>query len=288
MVKKTTVIVAAVLFGWTAVYAQPMVSETAVENSAQSAEEPMAMDDPADSIEQAAPPAVEAGTAEPSEKPEAPSSGSSGSISLDFREADIQNVLRILAYKSGVNIVTGPEVTGLVTIQLKDVPWEQALTVILETYGYGYDRRGNIITVTTIENLKKRREDALVLSEQIPLVTQTYSISYGKAADIIASLQKMKTDRGSINYDERTNTIIVQDIPEQTKLIGEVIAKLDKTTPQVLIEAKIVETTLNSQDNLGIDWVTKVSLSGSERPIEWPFTQHSEGKWLKFADFPAP
>ncbi len=287
MLKKTTVIAAAVLFGWTAVYAQPMVSETAVENAAQSADEPMAMDDPADSIEQAAPPAAETETAELSAKPAEPPSGSSGAISLDFREADIQNVLRILAYKSGVNIVTGPEVTGLVTIQLKDVPWEQALMVILETYGYGYDRRGNIITVTTIENLKKRREDALVLSEQIPLATQTFPISYGKAADIIASLQKMKTDRGSVNYDERTNTVIVQDIPEQVKLIGEVIAKLDQTTPQVLIEAKIIETTLNSQDNLGIDWITKVSLAGSKRPVEWPFTQHSEGKWLKFADFPA-
>src|SRR5437773_1545734 len=81
-----------------------------------------------------------------------------GRVSLDFRDADIQNVLRILSYKSGVNIVAGPEVTGLVTIQLRDVPWKQALDVILQTYGYGYDQRGNIITVTTIDNLKKRRE----------------------------------------------------------------------------------------------------------------------------------
>lgn len=288
MLKKLTILMAAVLFSWTAVYAQPMVSETAVENVTPPAEEQMAAEATAESIEQEAPPAVAMEAAEPSEKPAEPIVETSGSISLDFREADIQNVLRILAYKSGVNIVTGPEVTGLVTIQLKDVPWEQALTVILETYGYGYDRRGNIITVTTIENLKKRREDAAVLAEQIPLVTKTFPISYGKASDIIASLQKMKTDRGSVNYDERTNTIIVQDVPEQVKLIGEVISKLDKTTPQVLIEAKIVETTLNSQDNLGIDWVTKVTMTGSQRPIEWPFTKHSEGKWLKFADFPAP
>src|SRR3989338_4681506 len=240
MLKKSTVIVAAVLFGWTAVYAQPMVSETAVENVSQSAADSVVMEESADSIEQASPPTTEMETVAPVEQPTEAAYESSGLISLDFREADIQNVLRILAYKSGVNIVTGPEVTGLVTIQLKDVPWEQALMVILETYGYGYDRRGNIITVTTIENLKKRREDASVLAEQTPLVTQTFPVSYGKAADIITSLQKMKTDRGSINFDERTNTIIVQDIPEQAKLIGEVIAKLDRTTPQVLIEAKIV------------------------------------------------
>ena len=78
----------------------------------------------------------------------------SGNVSLDFRDADVQNVLRILSYKSGVNIVPGPEVTGLVTIKLKDVPWKRALEVVLETYGYGYEQKDNIITVTTIENLK--------------------------------------------------------------------------------------------------------------------------------------
>src|SRR5437016_5991427 len=76
-------------------------------------------------------------------KPPAPQENVSvtqeGRVSLDFRDADIQNVLRILSYKSGVNIVAGPEVTGLVTIQLRDVPWKQALDVILQTYGYGYD-----------------------------------------------------------------------------------------------------------------------------------------------------
>ena len=108
-----------------------------------------------------------------------------GGVSLDFRDADILNVLRILSYKSGVNIVTGPEVTGLVTIKLQDVPWEEALNVILQTYGYAYEQKGNIITVTTVENLKKRREDAMLLSEQEPLVTQTFILNYAKAADII-------------------------------------------------------------------------------------------------------
>src|SRR5262245_3119425 len=97
-----------------------------------------------------------------------------GNVTVDFREADIRNVLRILAYNSGVNIVAGPEVVGLVTIQLTDVPWQQALDVILSTYGYGYDQKGKIITVTTIENLKKRREDAQLLADQEPLITKTF------------------------------------------------------------------------------------------------------------------
>ena len=72
-----------------------------------------------------------------------------GLVSLDFQDADIRNVLKVLAFKSGVNIVAAPDVTGVVNIELKDVPWQKALDVILSTYGYGFDRKGNIITVMT-------------------------------------------------------------------------------------------------------------------------------------------
>ena len=210
-----------------------------------------------------------------------------GRVSLDFRDADIQNVLRILSYKSGVNIVAGPEVTGLVTIQLRDVPWKQALDVILQTYGYGYDQRGNIITVTTIDNLKKRREDAQLLAEQEVLLTKTFPLNYAKAQTVIASVEKMVSPRGSVNYDERTNSLIVRDTSQNVELMEEVIGKLDSTTPQVLIEAKIVETTLNNQENLGIDWVTKASVSGAARPTLFPFTKHSDNKYVKDNNFPA-
>lgn len=210
-----------------------------------------------------------------------------GRVSLDFRDADIQNVLRILSYKSGVNIVAGPEVTGLVTIQLRDVPWKQALDVILQTYGYGYDQRGNIITVTTIDNLKKRREDAQLLAEQEVLLTQTFPLNYAKAQEVIASVEKMVSSRGSVNYDERTNSLIVRDTSQNVELMSDIIGNLDSTTPQVLIEAKIVETTFNNQENLGIDWVTKATITGSERPTVWPFTAHSSNKYLKDDNFPA-
>ncbi len=210
-----------------------------------------------------------------------------GHVSLDFRDADIQNVLRILSYKSGVNIVAGPEVTGLITIKLQDVPWQKALQVVLETYGYAYEQRGNIITVTTIENLKKRREDAKALAEQEPLITKTFVLNYAKATEVIGSVAKMKTDRGSVNHDERTNAIIVRDIPENLELIAEVISKLDETTPQVLIEAKIVETTLSNSDKLGIDWVAQASITGSARPHIWPFSNSTENKYMKDDNFPS-
>jgi len=209
-----------------------------------------------------------------------------GNVTLDFKDADIQNVLRILAFKSGVNIVTGPDVTGLVTIKLQNVPWRRALQVILDTYGYAFEQKDNIITVTTIENMKKRREDAKLLSDQEPLVTKTFILNYAKAAVIITSLDKMKTERGSMNFDERTNAIVVRDTSANMELIGEVIQKLDTVTPQVLIEAKIVEATLSNTENLGIDWVTKATISGAKRPILWPFTEATDNKYAP-GSFPA-
>lgn len=203
-----------------------------------------------------------------------------GNVTLDFREADIRNVLRILAYKSGVNIVPGPEVTGLVTIQLTDVPWEQALGVILETQGFGYDRKGNIIVVSTVENIKKRREDAMVLAEQEPLTTRTFVLNYAKASKAVETIEKMKTPRGNVNFDERTNTVIVRDTDSNLKLIAEIIPTLDVTTPQVLIESKIVETNLSDSDKLGIDWVAKAGVSGAKRPNIYPFTTHSDNRYL--------
>lgn len=195
-----------------------------------------------------------------------------GNVTLDFREADIRNVLRILAYKSGVNIVPSPEVTGLVTIQLTDVPWEQALGVILETYGYGYDRKGSIIVVTTIDNLKKRREDNQLLAEQEPLATKTFILNFAKASEVVSSVDKMKTARGSVNFDARTNAIIARDTKTNLDLISEIIPTLDATTPQVLIEAKIIETTLSNTENMGIDWVAKATLIGPKRPTNFPWT----------------
>jgi len=202
-----------------------------------------------------------------------------GNVTLDFRDADILNVLRILSYKSGINIVPGPEVAGLVTIQLSDVPWEQALKVILETYGYAYDRRENIIVVTTIDNLKKRREDAQLLADQEPLTTRTFILNYAKASEVISSVDKMRTPRGSVNFDVRTNSLIVRDTQSNIDLMGQIIPALDTTTPQVLIEGKIIETTLTDTENLGIDWVAKASVSAAKRPIIFPFTTNTEDKY---------
>lgn len=194
-----------------------------------------------------------------------------GNVTLDFREADIRNVLKVLAYKSGLNIIAGPEVVGMVNIQLKDVPWEKAMEVILSTYGYGYERKGSIIMVTTVELLKKRREDAKLMAEQEPLSTETFVLTFAKASEVKDSLDKMKTPRGNVNFDKRTNAIIVTDVSSNLQLMKEVIKALDTVTPQVLIEAKIIETTLNNDENLGIDWTAQATVTGAKRATSIPW-----------------
>ncbi len=203
-----------------------------------------------------------------------------GNVSLDFRETDIHNVLKILSFKSGVNIVAGPEVTGVVSIQLNDVPWQQALDVILQSYGYSYEKKGSILLVTTVENLKKHREDAMALAEQEPVETRTFTLNFAKAAVVAQSVEKMKSERGNLNFDDRTNTLIATDIHSRLEIMADVIKTLDATTPQVMIEGKIVETSFSDTENLGIDWVLKATAAGAKRPTIFPFTSHTNNKYV--------
>lgn len=187
---------------------------------------------------------------------------SPGNITMDFKDADINNVLRILSYKSGVNIITGKEVQGLVTIRLTDVPWEKALDVILRTYGFAYEREGNIIRVTTIESLEKEE-----------LATEVFVMNYAKAKEVQQSISDILSERGKVRIDERTNVLIVSDIPTNLYKISQVVSRLDKRTPQVLIDAKIIETTLSDDEKLGIDWQIQVAARGSAIGHTFPFNR---------------
>lgn len=187
-----------------------------------------------------------------------------GHVTIDFKNAEIESVLRVLATKSGVNIVAGKDVAGLITIRLVDVPWETALNVILRTYGFAYERDGNIIRVTTIDNLAREE-----------LTTEVFALNYARAEGVSVSVVEMLTERGKIKFDERTNLIIVTDIPTNIYKVGQVIKNLDSQTPQVEIELKVIETSANRAENLGIDWTTSIVASGSKRPTTVPFSNWS-------------
>ncbi len=183
-----------------------------------------------------------------------------GNVSIDFKDADINNVLRILSLKSQVNIVAGPEVKGTVTIRLEDVPWQKALDVVLRTYGYVYEREGNIVRVTTKEN---------ITSEE--LVTETFILNYTTAAEVEASVKDILSEKGKVKSVLRSNMVVVTDIPTNLYKIREVIGKLDQSTPQAHIDSKIVRTGVQVGENLGIQWTPSGTLSGGARPVTFPY-----------------
>lgn len=180
-------------------------------------------------------------------------SSAPGLISVDFKDADIRQVLRIISLKSGVDIVAGADVEGLVTIKLTNVPWEQALDIILRTYGFTYERKDQIVRVMTIEAL-----------EQEALSTEVFPLDYAKAEEVPGVIKEMLSERGRVKFDERTNTVIVTDIPTNLFQIKQVITRLDQRTPQVLIESRVVETRLQKTEDLGIDWTNTLSTTWTQ------------------------
>ena len=186
-------------------------------------------------------------------------------IDLDFNNADIHNILRLLAEVGGVNIVTSDDVTGTVTIRMRNVPWDQALEVILQAKGLGMVRRGNLIRVAPLETLEKERELAIERRKQLetlePLETRLVPVSYATAGELEPRVEELLSDRGSVSVDERTNTLIVRDIADILDDVEELIRTLDTQTPQVLVEARIVEATSQYVRDVGIQWGGDVTMS---------------------------
>jgi len=206
----------------------------------------------------------------------------SQNVTLDFKDADIRSVLKIISYKSGVNIVATPEVMGTVTIRLQDVPWEQALDTIVKTYGFGYEwLNDKVIMVSTLEKLAEQRKIRQEAAAKEPLDTQSFSLNFSRAEEVKTAIEKLVSERGRITLEKRTNTLIITDTKSNLIKIGRVIKELDRVTPQVLIEAKIVETNLTDTQNLGIKWSVGGTAKGAARPTTFPFSgHHSDNKYL--------
>ena len=197
------------------------------------------------------------------EKVKGPEDYAGRRITLDFQEANIKNLLRIIADVSNLNIITSENVTGKVTMKLKDVPWDLALDIILRNNQLGMVRTGNIIRVATLEELAKEKETAATgiktEVEAEPLFLKVFQVNYESADNLKANLETIKSSRGSIDINTRTNTLIVQDIRNRLAEMERLIEILDKRTVQVLIEARIVEVTHNYARELGIRWGGRVN-----------------------------
>jgi len=221
-------------------------------------------------------------------------------VSFDYQGIDIRNALRLIAEMSDMNIIMGDDVQGKLTMRLENVPWDQALDIILASQGLGKDVQGNVMRIAPLGVLSTERKNSLEArqneAELSPLITEFISLSFAKASDVKTMLETvqstsadpsssstttatpsastsasgsstaagsgMLSPRGSFVIDERTNTLIVKDTAESINNIKRLIAQIDKPVKQVLIEARIVEATDNFTRELGVRWGGQVSGRG--------------------------
>ncbi|MBQ9578473.1 MAG: type IV pilus secretin PilQ family protein, partial [Ottowia sp.] len=186
-------------------------------------------------------------------------------LSLNFQDIDVRSLLQVIADFTNFNIVTSDTVRGNLTLRLKDVPWDQALDIILQAKNLGMKRSGNVLQIAPKDELAAKEKAELealkAISDLEPLRTQAFQLNYAKAKNIRDQLKDssgtgtsnhMLSARGSVIAEERTNQLFITDVPSRLAQIEEMIAKLDVPVRQVLIEARIVEATDTFNRDLGV------------------------------------
>ena len=196
---------------------------------------------------------------EESGKPKAASGYTGEKLSLNFQNIEVRAVLQVIADFTSLNIITSDTVSGNLTLRLKDVPWDQALDIILQAKGLDMRKTGNVVWIAPRDELATKEKLALESRQQIselePLRTESFQLNYQKAEDfqkvITDASQRILSKRGSAVIDPRTNQIFVQDTPSKLDEVRELLKKTDRAIRQVLIEARIVEATDTFSRNVG-------------------------------------
>lgn len=188
-------------------------------------------------------------------------------LSLNLKDADIKDVLRTFHELTGLNIAIDPSVSGSVTVDFVDVPWDQALEVILRQNSLAYVLEGNVMRVGTSARLADEAEANRRLSDQerlnVPLSTVGFKLSYARATDVATLLKEMASPRARIIVDQRTNQLIISEIPTYLQTMRNLIDSVDVPTRQVVIEARIVETTKLFIQQYGFNWGFKGTMDPS-------------------------
>jgi type IV pilus assembly protein PilQ len=183
--------------------------------------------------------------------------------SLNFQNADIHSVLNFLAEYADVNIVSTPGVSGNVTFNLQNVTWDQALEIVTKTYGLtAVQEEGYIRVVPTADYQTERAADAKSNVEHqmlVPLVTEIVKVGYAAAAELVEPTKKMLTERGTVEADKRTNSLIIREVPENMPPLLQLISSLDRPIDQIKISAKLVEIATEDLFEMGVRW----SLTGT-------------------------
>ncbi|HEY6139429.1 MAG TPA: type IV pilus secretin PilQ, partial [Thermoanaerobaculia bacterium] len=188
-------------------------------------------------------------------------------ISLNLKDADLKDVIRTFANLTGLNIAVDPGVGGSVTVDFNDVPWDQALDIILRQNNLGYVLEGNVMRVGTLSRLAEEAAATRKLAEEgrlnVPLRTVSYKLSYARASDVVVLLAGVASARAKIIVDTRTNQLIISEIPSYLETMRALIDSVDVPTRQVIIEARIVETTKTFLQQYGFQWGFRSTLDPS-------------------------
>ena len=176
-------------------------------------------------------------------------------ISVNLKDVDLKDFFRLIHEISGLNVVLDPNVKGTLTIVLDDVPWDQALDVVLKNNGLARQLDGNVLRIATIETLRReadaRRAQREAEALAVDKVTFTRFMSYGHAKDMVMTVKKFLTQRGDVIADERTNAVIVTDVPSVIPNVDRLLGQLDRKTQQVEIEARVVAATRSFARDIG-------------------------------------
>ncbi|MBC7363835.1 MAG: type IV pilus secretin PilQ [Candidatus Aminicenantes bacterium] len=208
-------------------------------------------------------------------------------ISLKFKDADLRDVILFLADFAGLNVIFDPGVRGTITMNLQEVPWDQALEIILKQHKLGKIIEGNVLRIAPVDVLAREDEEMRRLKESKelagPMQVKTITLSYSKARDVQNLLKSKLSKSGEIVIDERTNTLIISEVKDRMELLEKLISVLDTPTPQVSIEARIVEATSTFIRNLGIQWGYKGIVDpfyGNQTAIQFPNKMLADGSMI--------
>ncbi|UVJ44400.1 type IV pilus secretin PilQ [Pseudomonas sp. LS1212] len=215
-------------------------------------------------------------------------------LSLNFQDIDVRSVLQLIADFTNLNLVASDTIQGGITLRLQNVPWDQALDLVLKTKGLDKRKVGNVLLVAPADEIAARERQELESQKQIaelaPLRRELLQVNYAKAADIaklfqsVTNAQAQEQERGSITVDERTNNIIAYQTQDRLDELRRIVAQLDIPVRQVMIEARIVEANVDYDKSLGVRWGGATNLKGSSNWTAHGLGGDSIGPNVPFVD----
>ena len=199
-------------------------------------------------------------------------------LNLDLKDLDIKDFFRLIHELSGLNVVLDPKVSGIVTIDVTDIPWDQALALVLRNNGLECELEGNVLRIATLETLRTEADARRLQQEAqalaVPKQNYTRYLNYAHSKDVVAIVKKFLSARGDVVSDDRSNAVIIEDIPSTLPKIDDMLTKLDRKTPEVEIEARVVAAQRtfirDIGTQLGFGWGNSVSAAGGGSGVASP------------------